>query len=110
MRERQKNSETIEKLTHEYNSPAMPDGGILSMNWVGILITILILLAGAGTNRLVTKSWDKWNIYIIAVTVLNKTGQPVGSCGCPSSGKVSSAKRPGTIFCYSIYRDYCKSS
>jgi regulator of protease activity HflC (stomatin/prohibitin superfamily) len=72
MKERQKNKENLEKLTHEYKSPNnLPfDIRILSLNWIAILVAVLVLLAGVCVNRLVTKDWLKWNIPILVVTII----------------------------------------
>ena len=70
MAERHNKNVTHEKLTHEYKSTSPFDVELLTFNWVGIFITVLVLLAGAGINRLSTKSWEKWNVYIVIVTII----------------------------------------
>jgi regulator of protease activity HflC (stomatin/prohibitin superfamily) len=71
MKEKQKNKETLEKLTHEYKSPSnYPfDTSTLSFNRIAVLAAVLVLLAGACVNRLITKSWQEWNVYLVVITI-----------------------------------------
>lgn len=41
-----------------------------SLNWVAALATAVVVLAGAGLNRLIEGTWQQWNIYIIIGTAL----------------------------------------
>jgi regulator of protease activity HflC (stomatin/prohibitin superfamily) len=57
-------------LTREYKATTQLEAEAASLNWVAALVTVIVLLAGAGLNRLVENSWKQWNIYIIIVTAL----------------------------------------
>jgi regulator of protease activity HflC (stomatin/prohibitin superfamily) len=70
MSEKGKSNIKLERLTHEYKSTSPFEGEMLAFNWVGILITVLVLLAGAGLNRIVKGSWAELNIYIVIVTII----------------------------------------
>jgi regulator of protease activity HflC (stomatin/prohibitin superfamily) len=70
MNEKRKSKAVLEKLTHEYNSSSPYESELISLNWVAVFATVLVLVTGAGLNRLVTGSWIEFNIYIIVITIL----------------------------------------
>ncbi len=55
-------------LTREYKATAQLEAEAASLNWVAVLVTAVIVLVGAGLNRLIEGTWQHWNIYIIIVT------------------------------------------
>jgi regulator of protease activity HflC (stomatin/prohibitin superfamily) len=75
MAAKRKNNVTTEKLTHEYKSPSnYPfDTSTLSLNLIALLAAVLVFLAGACVNRLVTKNWQEFNLYIVVITILIAT-------------------------------------
>jgi regulator of protease activity HflC (stomatin/prohibitin superfamily) len=70
MSENRKSNANIERLTHEYKSTSPFESESVSLNWVAIFVTILVLLTGAGLNRLVEGSWEVWNTYIVIITII----------------------------------------
>ena len=57
-------------LTREYKTTTQLEAEAASLNWVAALVTAVVVLAGAGINRLVEGTWQQWNIYIIIGTAL----------------------------------------
>jgi hypothetical protein len=57
-------------LTREYKATTQLEAEAASLNWVAALVTAVIVLAGAGLNRLIEGTWLQWNIYIIICTAL----------------------------------------
>ncbi len=57
-------------LTREYKATTQLEAEAASLNWVAALVTAVVVLAGAGLNRLVEGTWIQWNIYIIIGTAL----------------------------------------
>jgi regulator of protease activity HflC (stomatin/prohibitin superfamily) len=57
-------------LTREYKATTQLEAEAASLNWVAALVTAVVLLVGAGLNRLVEATWIQWNIYIIIGTAL----------------------------------------
>ncbi|MBN1974324.1 MAG: slipin family protein [Sedimentisphaerales bacterium] len=70
MNEKRKSKASQENLAHEYKLPSLFEGEAVTLNRVSILAAVLVLLAGAGLNRLVMGSWQVWNIYITIGTVI----------------------------------------
>jgi regulator of protease activity HflC (stomatin/prohibitin superfamily) len=61
---------TQASLTREYKATTQLEAEAASLNWVAALVAAIVLLAGAGLNRLVEGTWQQWNYYIIVVTAL----------------------------------------
>jgi regulator of protease activity HflC (stomatin/prohibitin superfamily) len=57
-------------LTHEYKATTQLEAEAASLNWVATLVTGVVVLAGAGLNRLIEGTWQHWNIYIVIGTAL----------------------------------------
>ncbi len=57
-------------LTREYKATTQLEAEAASLNWVAALAAAVVVLAGAGLNRLVEGTWQQWNYYIIATTAL----------------------------------------
>jgi hypothetical protein len=53
-----------------------------SLNWVAALVSAVVLVAGAGLNRLVEEAWDQVNILIALITP------------CPKRYKLSASVTP----------------
>jgi regulator of protease activity HflC (stomatin/prohibitin superfamily) len=60
----------LPNLTREYKATTQLEAEAASLNWVAALATAVVVLAGAGLNRLTEGTWLQWNIYIIIVTAL----------------------------------------
>jgi regulator of protease activity HflC (stomatin/prohibitin superfamily) len=70
MTEKRKSNITIERLTHEYKSTSPFESEMMAPNWVAVLISLLVLLAGAVLNRLIEGAWQVWNPYIVVITII----------------------------------------
>ena len=57
-------------LAREYKATTQLEAEAASLNWVAALVTAVVVLAGAGLNRLIEGTWQQWNIYIIIGTAL----------------------------------------
>jgi len=57
-------------LTREYKATTQLEAEAASLNWVAALVTAIVVLAGAGLNRLIEGTWQQWDIYIIIGTAL----------------------------------------
>jgi regulator of protease activity HflC (stomatin/prohibitin superfamily) len=54
-------------LTREYKATTQLEAEAASLNWVAALATVVVLLIGAGVNRLVAGAWDQINVYVAIV-------------------------------------------
>ncbi|MCP4608098.1 MAG: slipin family protein [Planctomycetes bacterium] len=57
-------------LAREYKATTQLEAEAASLNWVAALVTAVVVLAGAGLNRLIEGTWQQWNIYIVIGTAL----------------------------------------
>ena len=70
MAERRKGKVARASLAREYKATTQLEAEAASLNWVAALAAAVVVLAGAGLNRLTEGTWQQWNIYIIIVTAL----------------------------------------
>jgi regulator of protease activity HflC (stomatin/prohibitin superfamily) len=70
MTEKRERKVTQSGLTREYKATTQLEAEAASLNWVAALVTAVVVLAGAGLNRLIEGTWQQWNIYIIIGTAL----------------------------------------
>ncbi len=70
MAEKRENKVAQSGLTREYKATTQLEAEAASLNWVAALATAVVVLAGAGLNRLIEGTWQQWNIYIIIGTAL----------------------------------------
>ena len=70
MTEKRERKVTQSGLTREYKATTQLEAEAASLNWVAALVTAIVVLAGAGLNRLIEGTWQQWNIYIIIGTAL----------------------------------------
>ena len=70
MAERRKNKAVAPSLAREYKATTQLEAEAASLNWVAALATAVVVLAGAGLNRLTEGAWDQFNIYIVLGTAL----------------------------------------
>ena len=70
MTEKRVKKVTQSGLAREYKATTQLEAEAASLNWVAALVTAVVVLAGAGLNRLVEGTWQQWNIYIIIGTAL----------------------------------------
>ncbi|MBN1805083.1 MAG: slipin family protein [Sedimentisphaerales bacterium] len=62
---KKKDKVTEPALTREYKATTQLEAEAASLNWVAALVAAIVLMAGAGLNRLIEGTWAQWNIYII---------------------------------------------
>jgi regulator of protease activity HflC (stomatin/prohibitin superfamily) len=70
MTEKKEKKSVALSLTREYKATTQLEAEAASLNWVAALVTVAVVLAGAGLNRLIEGTWQQWNIYVIIVTAL----------------------------------------
>ena len=70
MAKKREKESVLPNLTREYKVTTQLEAEAASLNWVAALVTAIVVLAGAGLNRLVEHTWTQWNIYIIICTAL----------------------------------------
>ncbi|HEC04440.1 MAG TPA: hypothetical protein ENI81_12975, partial [Phycisphaerales bacterium] len=70
MAERNEGKVALAGLVREYKATTQLEAEAASLNWVAVLAAAVVVLAGAGLNRLTEGTWQQWNIYIIIVTAL----------------------------------------
>jgi len=70
MAERRKNKASIQGLTREYKATSQLEAEAASLNWVAALVMAVVVVSGAGLNRLIEGSWLQWNIYVLIGTAL----------------------------------------
>jgi len=70
MAEKRRSKVARASLTREYKATTQLEAEAASLNWVAALAAAVVVLAGAGLNRLTEGTWHQWNIYIIIVTAL----------------------------------------
>ena len=70
MAEKRKNKVTLSNLTREYKTTSQLEAEAASLNWVAALVAVIVLLIGFGLNRIVEKTWEPENIYIVIGTAL----------------------------------------
>lgn len=70
MAEKREKKVTQSGLAREYKATTQLEAEAASLNWVAALVTAVVVLAGAGLNRLIEGTWQQWNIYIIIGTAL----------------------------------------
>jgi regulator of protease activity HflC (stomatin/prohibitin superfamily) len=57
-------------LAREYKATTQLEAEAASLNWVAALAAAVVVLVGAGLNRLLEGTWQQWNVYIIIGTAL----------------------------------------
>jgi len=57
-------------LAREYKATTQLQAEAASLNWVAALVSVVVLIAGAGLNRLVEEAWDQVNAPIALITLL----------------------------------------
>jgi len=67
MANKRKNKASLPGLTREYKATTQLEAEAASLNWVAALVTAIIVLAGAGFNRLIEGTWEPQNIYNLTV-------------------------------------------
>jgi len=70
MAERKEGKVALAGLVREYKATTQLEAEAASLNWVAALAAAVVVLAGAGLNRLTEGTWQQWNIYIIIVIAL----------------------------------------
>lgn len=70
MAEKTKIKVTPQSISREYKATTQLEAEAASLNWVAVLAAVVVLLAGAGLNRLTEGTWDQMNIYIVICTGL----------------------------------------
>ncbi|MFC1780950.1 slipin family protein [Planctomycetota bacterium] len=70
MAEKRKSEVAARGLTREYKASSQLEAEAASLNWVAALVTVIVVLVGAGLNRLIEGAWLQWNIYSIIGTAL----------------------------------------
>ena len=70
MAEKRENKVTPQSITREYKATVQLEAEAASLNWVAALAAAVVVLAGAGLNRLTEGTWDQMNIYIVICTGL----------------------------------------
>ena len=70
MAEKRKNRSIVTSLAREYKATAQLQAEAASLNWVAALVTVVVVLAGVGLNRLVEGTWERMNITIVVITAL----------------------------------------
>ncbi len=70
MAEKRKIKMSLPGLTREYKATTQLEAEAASLNWVAALVTAIVVMAGAGINRLTEGTWEPRNIYIIISTAL----------------------------------------
>ena len=70
MAEKRENKVAQSGLTREYKATTQLEAEAASLNWVAALAAAVVVLAGAGLNRLTEGAWDQMNIYIVIFTGL----------------------------------------
>jgi len=70
MANKRKNKASLPGLTREYKATTQLEAEAASLNWVAALVTAIIVLAGAGFNRLIEGTWEPQNIYIFVCTAV----------------------------------------
>ena len=70
MPEKRRNRASLQGLAREYKATSQLEAEAASLNWVAALVAAVVILIGLGLNRLVEKTWEPENIYIIIVTAL----------------------------------------
>jgi regulator of protease activity HflC (stomatin/prohibitin superfamily) len=70
MAEKRKNKASIKGLTREYKTTSQLEAEAASLNWVAALVAVIVMLIGFLLNRLVEKTWEPENIYIVIGTAL----------------------------------------
>jgi len=70
MAEKRENKVAQSGLAREYKATTQLEAEAASLNWVAALAAAVVVVAGAGLNRLYEGAWDKMNIYILICTVL----------------------------------------
>ena len=63
MAEKKEKKSVAPSLTREYKATTQLEAEAASLNWVAALVAVVVVLAGAGLNRLIEGAWMKWNIY-----------------------------------------------
>lgn len=70
MAEKRENKVAQSGPTREYKATTQLEAEAASLNWVAVLAAVVVVLAGAGLNRLTEGTWDQMNIYIVIFTGL----------------------------------------
>jgi regulator of protease activity HflC (stomatin/prohibitin superfamily) len=70
MTEKRKRKGAQVSLAREYKATTQLEAEAASLNWVAALVAAVVVLAGAGLNRLAEGTWQQWNVYIVIVTAL----------------------------------------
>jgi regulator of protease activity HflC (stomatin/prohibitin superfamily) len=70
MADKRKTKTSHPNLTREYKATTQLEAEAASLNWVAALATAVVVLVGAGINRLTEDTWEPQNIYIIIGTAL----------------------------------------
>ena len=70
MAEKRENKVAQSGLTREYKATTQLEAEAASLNWVAVLAAAVVVLAGAGLNRLTEGTWNQMNIYIVIFTGL----------------------------------------
>ncbi len=70
MAEKRKTNVALPGLTREYKATTQLEAEAASLNWVAALVTVVVVLSGAGLNRLSEGTWEPKNIYIVIGTSL----------------------------------------
>lgn len=70
MTEKRENKVAQSGLAREYKATTQLEAEAASLNWVAVLAAVVVVLAGAGLNRLTEGTWNQMNIYIVIFTGL----------------------------------------
>jgi uncharacterized membrane protein YqiK len=70
MSEKERTKGVAPSLSREYKATTQLEAEAASLNWVAVLAAVVVVLAGAGLNRLAEGAWDEFNIYIVLGTAL----------------------------------------
>jgi regulator of protease activity HflC (stomatin/prohibitin superfamily) len=63
-------NDTLPGITREYKTTTQFHGEAASLNWVAFLAAVVVVLIGAGVNRLYEGTLEKFNIKIVICTVI----------------------------------------
>ncbi len=117
MAEKRETNVTSQSLTREYKSTTQLEAEAASLNFVAALAAAVVVVVGAGLNRLSEGTWDQMNIYIVICTGLIaaicffgiKIANQWERAIVLRLGKFKSLKGPGPFFIIPIIENVVQS-
>lgn len=117
MTEKRKAKAAPASLTRQYKTMNELQAGAASLNWVAVLASAVVLLIGAGLNRLIEGTWQQWNVYIVACAALLafvcllgiKIADPWERAVLLRLGRFRGLKGPGPFFIIPIIESVVRS-